>query len=146
MRCAHASLNDDLSCCVNCYPPTSCRGKQTEQEDASIDDGRFAQAFHVLACRVSASGEHVWSLVVENNGQVTERNAHDQFGAGLTICWEFFSVGMWKYGGCYCCWGFCRRNIEGGSGGRAPLRLFFAFADDGRDLAQRICGVTLTLL
>lgn len=31
---------------------------------------RFQQEFHVLACRVSASGEHVWSLVVENNGQV----------------------------------------------------------------------------
>lgn len=31
---------------------------------------RFRQQFHVLACRVSTSGEHVWSLVVENNGQV----------------------------------------------------------------------------
>lgn len=31
---------------------------------------RFRQEFHVLACRVSTSGEHVWSLVVENNGQV----------------------------------------------------------------------------
>ncbi|CAM9458952.1 unnamed protein product, partial [Pylaiella littoralis] len=31
---------------------------------------RFRQEFHVLACRVSASGEHVWSLVVENNGQL----------------------------------------------------------------------------
>ncbi|CAM9250646.1 unnamed protein product [Scytosiphon promiscuus] len=33
-------------------------------------DRRFRQQFHVLACRVSTSGEHVWSLVVENNGQV----------------------------------------------------------------------------
>ena len=33
----------------------------------------------MLACRVSASGEHVWSLVVENNGQVqkmTQDNTH----------------------------------------------------------------------
>ena len=37
---------------------------------ASPSSRRFQQEFHVLACRVSASGEHVWSLVVENNGQV----------------------------------------------------------------------------
>lgn len=37
---------------------------------------RFRQEFHVLACRVSASGEHVWSLVVENNGQVCGWSFH----------------------------------------------------------------------
>ena len=39
-------------------------------DEASPSSRRFQQEFHVLACRVSASGEHVWSLVVENNGQV----------------------------------------------------------------------------
>ncbi|CAM9598948.1 unnamed protein product, partial [Ectocarpus sp. 13 AM-2016] len=44
--------------------------KEASPATAVEEERRFRQGFHVLACRVSASGEHVWSLVVENNGQV----------------------------------------------------------------------------
>ncbi|CAM9133566.1 unnamed protein product, partial [Hapterophycus canaliculatus] len=51
------------------------RHEQGDQEtparpSKAAAERRFRQQFHVLACRVSTSGEHVWSLVVENNGQV----------------------------------------------------------------------------
>lgn len=53
----------------------AAQAERGDQETAATPplaaaERRFRQQFHVLACRVSTSGEHVWSLVVENNGQV----------------------------------------------------------------------------
>ncbi|CAM9290601.1 unnamed protein product, partial [Discosporangium mesarthrocarpum] len=44
-------------------------GNGTSESSAALGAG--GAPFHVLACRLSArGGEHVWSLVVENNGQM----------------------------------------------------------------------------